>query len=142
MAFRSGANSTNNIRAASNDAYTSCLNTGTTNTTAQLKIYSGSQPATPETTETGTLLATINFANPAYGSSDSTGMADLAGGTPITGSVATAGTAGWFRVYDRDGHAMFDGAISTSGAELNFDSTSFVQDGTVKIASLSIQTPM
>ena len=144
MSFHLGANTSNNVRAASTNAITACINTGSTNPAGQLLIYTGSQPSTPETTATGTLLVTVNFANPAFATSDSTGTAGLASGTAISATISTSGTAGWFRVVDRNGYDMFDGSIgvSGSGADMIFDSVAFVAGGTCTINSMSIQTPM
>lgn len=144
MSFRLGNNASNSVRVASTNAIVACPNTGTTNTTGRILIYSGSQPATPETTATGGLLVTINFANPAYGTANTSALADLAGGTAITATVTATGTAGWFRVTDRNNNQCWDGSVglSGSGADLIFDDTSFVTTGTVTISSLSISSPM
>jgi len=82
--------------------------------TATVKIYSGAQPATPNTAPTGTLLATFNLPNPAYGAS-STGTATLLG-VPLSTSGLASGDAGWFRVADRNGNAVFDGTVTAPGA--------------------------
>jgi hypothetical protein len=142
MSFNLGANTTNNARAKATNAVVQAIDAGTGNAAGQVLIYTGSQPASPETTATGTLLATIPFANPAFASADATGLSGLAGGTAISATIAATGTAGWFRVVDRDSHPIFDGAISTSGSDMNFDSTSFVSGGTVTISSMTYQTPM
>lgn len=141
MAFRLGIG-TNSPRKKSTDAITGCVNTGSTNTTGRLLIYSGTQPATPETTATGTLLVTINFATTAFAAADSTATAALFGGTAISATVSASGTAGWFRVTDRDNIALFDGSISTTGADMNFDNITFVSGGTATVNTLTIQSPM
>jgi hypothetical protein len=83
-----------------------------------LRIYTGSQPATPNTAATGTLLATVTLVDPAFGSA-ATGVATLADPGAVTG--AADGTAGWFRIYDSNSNAVLDGACGTSGAELNLN---------------------
>jgi hypothetical protein len=144
MAFRLGANTNNNIRAAATNAMVSCVNGGTGNPSGQILIYTGTQPATPDTSPSGTLLVTISFANPAYATANASGAADLAGGTAISATVATSGTAGWFRVIDRAGDDLFDGScgLSSSGADMIFDNVNFVAGGTCTITSLAITTPM
>lgn len=142
MPFRLGAAAGNNVRAKSTDAITGAINFGTTNTTGRLLIYQGTQPVDPQTAPgASTLLVTINFANPAFASADSTGTAGLAGGA-ISATVSTSGTAQWFRVTDRNNNAVFDGSIGTSGQDMNFDNVNFVQGGTATVNTMTIQTPM
>jgi hypothetical protein len=78
-----------------------------------IDIRTGSQPATPETTATGTLLATFTLADPAFGSA-STGVATLAS-TPRTTTGLAAGDAGWFRMKDSAGNAVLDGSVTATG---------------------------
>lgn len=141
MAFRLGLG-TNSPRKKSTDAIVDSVDVGSTNPTGRLLIYSGTQPATPETTATGTLLVTINFATVAFTAADSTATAGLFGGTAISATVTTSGTAGYFRVTDRDNIALFDGSISTTGADMNFDNVTFVSGGTATVNTLTIQSPM
>ena len=71
-------------------------------------IYSGSQPASADDAETGTLLAKITLASGAFTSGVTTNGLSL--GTAGSGSIAKAsevwsgvglanGTAGWYRFY-------------------------------------------
>lgn len=137
MAFRL-ATATQN---AACDAIVDLIDVGSTNTTGRILIYTGSQPADPQTSATGTLLATINFNNPAFGNASS-GAAAMVTSTAVSATVGTSGTAGWFRVTNRNNVAIFDGSISTSGADMNFDNTAFVSGGTVTINSMTITVPM
>lgn len=141
MAFRIGDASGNSVRNKSTDAVVDAVDVGTTNSTGRVMIYTGSQPATPETAASGTLLVTINFGNPAF-TSASAGTAGLANGTAIAGTVANTGTAGWYRVIDRDNRPIFDGSVGTSGQDMNFDNVSFVAGGTATITTMSISSPM
>lgn len=140
MAFRLG-NGTNSPRKKSNDAIVDSVDVGTTNANGKLLIYTGGQPATPETTASGTLLATLDFAATAFAASDANASAGLAGGA-ISTTASASGTAGWFRVVDKDAVAIFDGSVGTSGQDLNFDVADFVSGGTVTISSLTVSTPM
>lgn len=142
MAFRLGNDASNNPRLKSNDAFVDCVDVGTTNTAARILIYPGTQPTTPQTSTAETALVTIPFANPAFTASDANGSAGLSGGLAISATVTVAGTAAWFRVTDRNNVAIFDGSISTSGADMNFANTSFVVGGTAKINTMTISTPM
>lgn len=140
MSFRLG-NGTNSPRKKSNDAIVDSVDVGTTNPNGQMQIYTGGQPATPQTTATGTLLGTLDFASTAFTASDANASAGLNGGG-ISAEASASGTAGWFRVLDRDGIAIFDGSIDTSGADLNFDVVDFVSGGTITLTSLTVSTPM
>lgn len=68
-----------------------------------------------------------------------------------SGLNAASGTAGWFRHYGSvaDSHALdstastirLDGAIATSGSEMNLNSTAFVAGATTTIATWSMTVP-
>jgi hypothetical protein len=75
-----------------------------------LVIYSGAQPATPETSIGASVaLCTFTLGNPAFGA-PSNGVLNLNVPTPAT--VVANGTAQWFRVYKSDGvTALFDGNV-------------------------------
>jgi hypothetical protein len=105
-----------------------------------LKIYSGTQPATGDTAETGTLLATVTLADPAYGSAAS-GTAALTDPGPVTG--VAAGTAGWFRVEDSTGGNVFDGSVSATGGggDLQLSTTTISVGVTVDISTLPVTMP-
>jgi len=105
-----------------------------------IRIYTGTQPATPETAASGTLLATLTLASTAGSVSNGVWTAGtIAGDT----SADATGTAGWFRCLQSNGTtAEFDGAVSTTGAELNLNSVSIVAGGAVNITSLTYTQPM
>ncbi|GGM55519.1 hypothetical protein GCM10012275_28300 [Longimycelium tulufanense] len=105
-----------------------------------IKIYTGTQPASAnDGIGTSTLLATFTLADPAFGAAAS-GSATLAG-TPLTTTGDTDGTAGWFRCADSAGATVFDGAVATSGAELNLNTTSISTGVTVEITSGTFTMP-
>lgn len=104
---------------------------------ATIDIRSGSKPATPETTATGTLLATVTIS----GSFTSTG-ATLTAADPAAASVVATGTAGYFRLKTSGGTAKVDGTVGTSGADMNLSSTSLVSGGTVDLGVPSITVPV
>lgn len=102
-----------------------------------LKIYDGTQPSTADTAvSTQTLLATLTFGNPAFGSA-SAGVATANAITSDTAADAT-GTASWFRVFKTDGTtALWDGSVGTSGANLNFATVSFVANAQIDVTSFA-----
>lgn len=116
------------------DALTELLNGGF------IEIYTGPIPASPETPATGTLLATLEFSDPAYQPA-SGGQADSNNITEDT-DAANTGAAGWFRCFKSDGvTAVCDGSIATSGADLNLNSTAIQAHSQVSITSLPIVLP-
>jgi hypothetical protein len=82
----------------------------------KLQIRSGTQPAGPDSTATGTLLAEITLDDAAFGAA-AAGVATLAG-TPLTVTAVASGTASWFRVLDSNSVAVLDGSVGVSGADL------------------------
>jgi hypothetical protein len=116
-----------------------------------VKIYTGTQPASADEAPSGTLLVTI------YSDGSSAGLEfdDATSGTLTkkatetwSGTAVQTGTAGWFRLQapgDGEGASItderMDGAIATSGAQLNMSSTSIVQGAVQTINSFSITIP-
>ncbi|MFF8831372.1 hypothetical protein [Streptomyces sp. NPDC015131] len=125
------------VRNAMADAVTTRVDAGAGAGT--IKIYTGSQPATANDAETGTLLATFTLSDPSYGAASS-GVITLAG-TPKTVAAAATGTAGWFRVEDSTGANVYDGAVGTSGAELNLNTTALNSGVNVTITSGTFTMP-
>lgn len=120
-----------------------------------LCIYTGSQPATADVAPTGTLLLAITVASGAFTKGTLTNgldwdapVAGVLGKTSAVWSDAgiATGTAGWFRFYANDydvaSNALcFDGAVGTSGAELNLSSTSIVLAATTTIDEFEVTLP-
>ena len=106
--------------------------------TGTLKIYSGSQPATPADAATGTLLATVSLGAWAAGS---TGTAT--GADPASVNAVATGTAGWFRAASSGGTTVFDGDVTATGGGgvMQLSSTSLVSGGSVDITAVSLTMP-
>lgn len=77
-----------------------------------VQIRSGSRPASANSAATGTLLATVTLADPAYGSSAS-GVATLT--DPVSVTAVADGTATWFRVLDSNPATCWDGSVTATG---------------------------
>lgn len=120
------------------DAITAKVNAGAGAGT--LKVYTGSQPATVATAATGTLLATFTLADPALAAAVA-GVADFDFSPTVTATAGATGTAGWFRIADSDGNGVLDGAVSTSGAELNVSNTSWTSGGLISLNSGTLTQP-
>lgn len=95
-----------------------------------LKIYTAPQPAGPDTTATGTLLASATLADPAFGTA-TTGAVTLTDPASVTG--VADGTAAWFRIEDSTGTGVLDGTCGTTGADLILNTTTISTGVTVDI---------
>lgn len=105
-----------------------------------VKIYDGSVPANESTALSGnTLLATLPCSDPSSAAA-SGGVLTLSSITDDSSADAT-GTATFFRVEDSDTNVVMQGAVGTSGAELNLNSTSITTGQTVSITSWTITAP-
>lgn len=104
-----------------------------------LQIRSGTQPAGPDSTATGTLLAELTLADPSFGAA-ATGVATVAG-TPLSVTAVAAGTATWFRVLDSNGVAVVDGSVGVSGADLIVNTATVSTGLTVEITDGTLTMP-
>lgn len=126
-------------RNAAADAVVDLLDAGSG--AGYIEIRTGTQPATPATSASGTLLATLTLSDPAFGAASS----GTATASAITGdsSADATGTAGWFRAYDSTGAAVIDGSVTATGGggDMTLSSTSIVAGGTVDITSWTVTMP-
>lgn len=131
---------TDSLAASVADLVTTAVDAGSGAGT--VKVYTGSKPATVATSPTGTLLATFTLADPAAAAAIA-GVAAYDFTPPIDATVAADGVAGWFRVADSTGAAVFDGTVgeSGSGADMVFSSVSWLASGTVELTSGSVTQP-
>lgn len=104
-----------------------------------LKIYSGAQPADPNSTPAGTLLATVTL-DVTVGS-ESGGVLTFDDPAPVTG--VAAGTAGCFLIEDASGDNVCDGTVTATGGggDLTLATTTISVGVTVDITSFSITVP-
>lgn len=109
--------------------------------TAVLEIRSGTQPADADDVDAGTLLVSFDLSATAFGAAAS-GSAALQG-TTLTTTADAGGTAGHFRIKDKDGTAVFDGDVTATGGggEIELDNTSITSGQTVNITSYSVSIP-
>jgi hypothetical protein len=102
-----------------------------------LKIYSGTVPANVGTAlGAQVLLATLTLTDPVAAAASS-GVLTFSTITQDSSADAT-GTAAFFRLTDSDGHAVVQGTVGTSGADLNLTSTSIVATEPVAVTSFTI----
>ena len=97
-----------------------------------LRIYDGSRPATGGAATT--LLAELTFSDPSAPAASS-GTLTFNAITADTSANAN-GTATWFRIVTSAAAFVLDGSVSTSGADINFNTTSIVTGANVSVSSL------
>lgn len=102
-----------------------------------IRIYNGTRPASggAATTLLAQLACSATFAPAASG-----GVLTVNTITNDT-SADNTGTATWFRVTTSGGTFVIDGDVSTSGSDLNLNTTSIVAGGPVSISSFTITAP-
>lgn len=106
---------------------------------ATLKVYSGAVPTTGNDEGTG-LLATVTFADPAFGgaSSGAAAATDPAGVT-----VSGTGTAASFVIEDSNGANVMVGDVTATGGggTLQLATTSLASGGTLDITAFTVTMP-
>lgn len=122
-----------NFAATLKTSRASAINTAI-GTSGLLKIYTGAQPATPDTAATGTLLVTLPLSATA---------GSVSGGVLTFNAISQAdavatGTAGYARVTTSGGTAVIDLDVATSGAYVTLNTTSIVSGGPVVVSAASI----
>jgi hypothetical protein len=105
-----------------------------------LAIRTGGQPTAVNDADTGTLLGTLTFSDPAFGGS-SNGTATASSITSDTNADAS-GTAGHFRIKDSDGNIHSDGTCGQGSGDLSFDNSSIVAGGTIACSSMTVTQPV
>jgi hypothetical protein len=124
-----------------------------------LRIYSGSQPTSPDNAVSGTLLLEITVDAGAFvaGAFDNglefgdaaSGQISKASGETWQDQGLAGGTAGWFRLCANPTDAgaasttlpRIDGSVGTSGADLNMSSTTIVSGSTYTIDTFTLTLP-
>lgn len=105
-----------------------------------IEIYTSTQPADPNDSPTGSLLATITLPSPAFGS-PSSGVITKSGtwSTTATGT----GTAGWARFISSDTNKTFDVVVTEDPTDndLLINEADITTGNTVTVISLTITIP-
>ena len=104
---------------------------------ALLKIYDGSQPATPDTAiGAQVLLSTHTCGSPFAPASSSAHPSVLTANAIGSATAGNTSTASWFRITTSGGTAHIDGTAGVgSGFDLNLNSTSITSGQTVNITA-------
>lgn len=121
----------NGLRHAQNEALIAYAGTG-----AKINIYQGTQPATAnDAITTQTLIVTLTV--PGVFGTDTNGTLTL--GSVTTGTASSGGTMQFFRITQSNGTTVvMDGSVGTSGADMNFDTTTVAITQQVAISSGTI----
>lgn len=107
-----------------------------------LKIYDGTQPASPDTAITTQVLLSTHTCGSPFGPASSSAHPSVLTANAI--GSATAGntsTATWFRITTSGGTAHVDGSAGTSGTDLILNSASITSGQTVSITSATVTSP-
>lgn len=105
-----------------------------------IAIRTGAQPTNVGDSDTGTLLGTLTFSDPAFGAA-SNGVATADTITSDT-SADASGTAGHFRIKDSDSNIHSDGTCGLGSGDLSFDNNVIVAGGTIAISSMTVTQPI
>lgn len=122
---------TTNARDAAANAIVDLVDAGAGAGTIEIKSAASTVAGTNE-------VATLTFSDPAFGNS-STGTASASAITSDTN--ATGGTAAAYTVFDSNSAAVWQGSVSTTGADLNLSSTTIGAGDTVSISSFTLTVP-
>lgn len=107
----------------------------------KLRIYTGSQPAGPGTSPSGTLLLEVTLNDPAFAAAAS-GQADLDVSPALSGTGVAAGTAGWGRLLTSTEAAGTGlGVVDFAVADITMSTTTISIGLDVSITSLSLTAP-
>jgi hypothetical protein len=127
----------NDTRNKACDAIVDDIDSGTPPGT--IAIRTGAQPTNVGDADTGTLLGTLTFSNPAFGNAGAVtqGLATAASITSDT-SADNSGTAGHFRIKDGSGSIHSDGTCGAGSGDLSFDNNVIVAGGIIAISSMTV----
>lgn len=108
----------------------------TVGTAPTLTIRSGAQPATADTTATGTVLATLSLPSDWMAAASSGTKAKS--GTWEDLSADATGTAGWFRIAGAGG--AVDGSVTATGGggDMTVDNVSFAAAQAFTVTSFGL----
>lgn len=104
--------------------------------TAELTIWSGAQPATCATANSGVELVTMTLPSD-WMAAASTGTKAKSG--TWSGTALATNTAGHFRIYDSTGTTChLQGSVGLGSGDLSLDNTSIASGQTVTISTFTL----
>lgn len=105
-----------------------------------MAVRTGAQPTNVGDADTGTLLGTLTFSDPAFGAA-STGVATASAITSDS-SADNSGTAAHFRVKDSTPAIICDGDAAQGSGTMNFDNNVIVAGGVIAVSSMTVTVPV
>ena len=108
----------------------------TIGTSAVLKIRTGAAPTHVSDASTGTELATLSL--PSDWMAAASGGSKAMSGTWQDTSADASGTAAHFEICSSGGTVHLRASVSTSGADMNVDNTSFAAGQSFTISSFTL----
>lgn len=108
--------------------------------TGYIRVYDGSQPASPETAVSSQVkLVELRFNSTAFAAPSGGSMTANA---IVKATIITSGTAAWFRVLQSDGTTvLWDGSVGTSASDLISNSVALSSGADFTISSLTYADP-
>ena len=106
---------------------------------AVLTLYSGSQPASPDTAVTSQVALSTHTCAATFGSASAGVLTVGAIGNGTGTAGAGSGTnATWYRLTTSGGTALVDGTVGISGCDMNLNNTNVATGQMVSITSWTI----
>lgn len=103
---------------------------------AALTLYSGTQPASPDTAVTSQVALSTHACAATFGTASGSTLTVGAIGNGTGTAGAAGGTAAtWYRLATSGGTALIDGTVGISGCDMNLVNTNIAQGQTVQISS-------
>lgn len=97
---------------------------------AVLTLYSGTQPASPDTAVSSQVALSTHTCAATFGAAASGVLTVGAIGNGTGTAGASTGTAAtWYRLTTSGGTALIDGSVGTSGADLNLTGSTSIATG-------------
>src|SRR5574339_454451 len=129
----------NAVRQLAGDAIVDSLDAGAGAGTCAIRT--GTQPTNVGDADTGTLLGTLTFSDPAFGATNSSGVATASAITSDT-NADNSGTAAHARMKDSTPAIDFDCTCGQGSGDINFDNNVIVAGGTIAISSMTVTVPV
>jgi hypothetical protein len=129
------------VAAASLDEFGTLIDTGGAGT---IKIYADTIPTDADTAVGAQVLcATLTFNSTSFGAAtDADPSVATANAITDDTSADATDTVTWFRIESGGAAKVLDGEVGTSGADINFNTVSFVSGATVSISALTLTQPL
>ena len=109
--------------------------------TPTMTFRTSTDPGANTGTDTGTLLVTILLSTTSFAAAS--GPTKTLAGVPLTATLVASGTPGHYRILDRAATPLVVecGTVSTTGADINFASVTWLSGGTVTLTSYVVTAP-